>query len=178
MTTPSRASAVLAKYEGMKAPKKIETITNKNGDEVILVKAGEWDYHRKAPNADNSPIKLVSMVGGRNGADYEIVYRDHSSQLFKFEEGLTVDEALSDRDFAIREVTIETPSKSFMDIPNGEDVADELLKIDGVSDVQHYASFVVTCSPDGVSDRNVIRDLQRIRAEIFHVLKAHDALES
>lgn len=186
MTEQTRAGVLLASYEaldtqneGLKAPKKIEKITNKKGDEIILVKDGQWDYFRKADNADGSPIKNVSMVGGRDDADYEILYRDFTTQLFKFDEGgESVDEALSDRDFAMREITIDTPSKSFLDIDNGDDVADEILKIDGVDEVQHHATFVVTCSPKGVSDRNVIRDLQRIRAEIFHVLKEHDALEA
>ncbi len=186
MIEQTRAGILLASYEalnaqteGLKAPKKIEKITNKKGDEIILVKDGQWDYFRKADNADGSPIKNVSMISGRDGADYEILYRDFTTQLFKFEEsGDSVDESLSDRDFAMREITIDTPSKSFLDIENGDDVSDEIRKIDGVREVQHNATFVVTCQPKGVSDRNVIRDLQRIRAEIFHILKEHDALEA
>ena len=47
--------------------------------EVIEVKGGEWEKILKQPN-----IKTISMVGGRDGADYEVIFNDKTSQLYKF----------------------------------------------------------------------------------------------
>jgi len=53
---------------------------------VIVVKDGEWNTVRKAPNEAGSTIKDVSMIYGKydNGAHYEIIYKDRTSKLFKF----------------------------------------------------------------------------------------------
>lgn len=59
-------------------------VSELNCKEVTVVEDGDWDRVRKAPNESGSPIKDVSMVGGRDGADYEILYNDKTSKLFKF----------------------------------------------------------------------------------------------
>lgn len=48
--------------------------------EILIVKDGEWTSILKQEN-----IKKVSMLGGEFGADYEIIFNDNSSKLYKFE---------------------------------------------------------------------------------------------
>lgn len=72
MTIETNADALLAMYDG-------SVNTNESKPEVIKVKDGEW-----AKILKDKDIKHVGMIGGRDGADYEIVYKDHSSKLFKF----------------------------------------------------------------------------------------------
>ena len=52
--------------------------------QVIVVKDGEWDTVRKAPNEAGSTVRSVDMVGGKDGADYQILYQDRTYKLFKF----------------------------------------------------------------------------------------------
>lgn len=62
----------------------VNVVVSELKKEVIIVKDGDWDTVRKAPNESGSPIKDVSMVGGKDGADYQILYNDKTFKLFKF----------------------------------------------------------------------------------------------
>ena len=54
-------------------------IAGDDKSEVIEIKDGEWGKILKQPN-----IKTISMIGGRDGADYEIIFNDKTSKLYKF----------------------------------------------------------------------------------------------
>jgi len=73
-TSETEAMQHLANITG----KQIKVATD-DKPEVIEVKDGEWANILKDPN-----IKNVSMVGGRDGADYEIIFNDKTSKLYKF----------------------------------------------------------------------------------------------
>ncbi len=49
--------------------------------EVLEITDKEFADIRKGKD-----VKKVSMVGGKNGADYEVIYKDHSYKLFKIKD--------------------------------------------------------------------------------------------
>lgn len=76
------------------------------------------------------------------------------------------------------EFTLELNSVTSGDIDHDiwDTVIDELLDIDGISEVSSYATLIVTCSPNGSTNETILVDLERIRDEAHELLRRHNAL--
>lgn len=63
-----------------------------------------------------------------------------------------------------------------LDFKVGDKIVDELLELKGVSEVSHYATYIITCSPNGTTNQTILSDLERIQTQANDILRKHDAL--
>lgn len=74
--------------------------------------------------------------------------------------------------------TLKLDSLAHTDIDEetGDKIIYELLLIDGVNEVETYAEYIITCTPNGYTNTSVLKDMDRIVSAANVILNRYDAM--